>query len=134
MVFSCAGIIAERDKKEITMRENLAYYLYGNCNSFPFLDAYLENENMVVEIALAGFKKDEFSVEIANNLLTLKGEKKKDEKRDYLLKGIKTGKFEVSYKIDSIYKTDPVASFEDGILKLVFEVAEDKKPKLINVK
>lgn len=132
---SCAGNIAYGGYgKGITMNGyDLDFYFFGSNNGFPFLDVYIENEKMVVEFALAGFKRDEFEVRVANNILNLKGEKKSTS-REYHRKGIKGGKFDVSYKIDSKYVSDPDASYEDGILRLVFDVAEDKKPKLINVK
>ena len=108
-------------------------YSTKGTQGFPLYDVYEEDGKLVVEFALAGYKKDEFTVEMVNGSLILKGSKKEKDK-DFITKGIKGGKFEAVYKINDKYSSTPTASFEDGILKLAFEIAEDKKPKMIEIK
>lgn len=100
---------------------------------FPLFDVYEEEGKLVVDFALAGYKKDDFIIEMNGGSLTLRGSKK-DANKTFITKGIKGGKFEAVYKINDKYSSTPTASFEDGILKLVFEIAEDKKPKMIEIK
>ena len=44
--------------------------LLGRDSSYPKYDVFKEDSGYGIQIAAAGFKKDEFYVEIANNLLT----------------------------------------------------------------
>jgi molecular chaperone IbpA len=95
--------------------------------------AHSDNK-FVLELAVAGFKKSEISIQESQGLLTVKGSKNEDTP-EYQYRGIATRDFEKSFRIADYFKVSD-ASLEDGILSVTFykEVPEQDKPKLIAIK
>ena len=90
-------------------------------------------EQMLVELAVAGFQKEDLTIELKHNVLTVTGERKDSHDKDtYIYKGISTRKFTKSFRL-SEYTEVIGASIEHGILKLVLEVRipEERLPKRI---
>lgn len=88
---------------------------------FPKYNAYLDeaDDALVLEFALAGFAKDELSVDVENAQLTVKGHKgeKEAENKRYAHRGIAKRNFQVTYAVPKDYcEEDPAAEFENGIL------------------
>ena len=86
-----------------------------------------------IELAVAGFAKEDLEVSVKDQVLTVKGEIKdsKDE-TTYAHRGIATRKFTREFALgEFIEVTGAVA--ENGMLKISLEriVPEDKKPKTI---
>jgi molecular chaperone IbpA len=89
-----------------------------------------------IELAVAGFAKEDLEVSVKDQVLTVKGEIKdsKDE-TTYAHRGIATRKFTREFALgEFIEVTGAVA--ENGMLKISLEriVPEDKKPKSIKIK
>ena len=87
----------------------------------------------VIEIALAGFKKEELEVEVKEATLHIKGEKlEEDGKRSYVHKGIGGRRFHKTFTLAEYVEVDTV-NFVDGILSISMErrVPEEKKPKIL---
>lgn len=94
---------------------------FGNkANSkYPLTDVYNEDGNAYLEIAVAGFSKDEIEITVENDTLTIKGESLKSDtsNRSYIKKDIAMRNFEKSYTLT--FPVDKVdAAFENGILKI----------------
>ena len=108
-----------------------------NQSTYPPYNLIQLNENEVLlELAVAGFKKDEIIMEEHEGRVVIRGEKKSNEKEGvYQNRGIATRTFEKSLRLYNYFKVD-TASIEDGILtvKFVREVPESAKPKLIAIK
>lgn len=88
-----------------------------------------------LELAVAGFKKDEVSMEEHQGLLTIKGDKIVDPESTYQFRGIANRSFSKSFRIAEYFEVSD-ASMEDGILTVKFtkNVPEEAKPKLIAIK
>lgn len=89
----------------------------------------------VIEIALAGFKKEEIDIDLENGILKISGKSIPDhEKNDYIYKGIGTRKFSKSWTL-SEHVVVHGATYQDGILSVELEqvIPEEKKPKKIEI-
>ena len=96
-------------------------------------------DNYAIEVALAGFSKDDVEVEFEDNLLTVKTKKvdKTVEKdgNEIIHKGISQRSFSRSFTIADDVKVNG-AELKDGLLTINCEkiVPELKKKKLIPIK
>ena len=95
----------------------------------------LDDNLYVVELAVAGFAKDEIEITIKDGNLVVTGKKKdKVPEGSYLHKGIGTRAF-----TKTIWIADTVevrgAEFKDGILRIGLEnvIPESKKPRKIEI-
>jgi len=92
----------------------------------------IDDNRYVVELAVAGFGKDDIDIEFNDGTLYIKGEKKNKEEVNYLYRGIATRTFTKSIRlIDTIEIRG--AEFKDGILKIGLEnvIPDHKKPRKI---
>ena len=90
-----------------------------------------------IEMALAGFSKDDIEVEVADGVLTVRSVKENDDVDDEwtLHRGISYRKFNRKFTLaDDIVVNN--AKLENGLLKISLEqiIPEEKKPRLITVK
>lgn len=104
----------------------------------PAVDV-LENENnFVVSAELPGLSKDEIHVEVENNRLTIKGERKfekRDEKENYHFVERSYGSFLRSFTLPRNVNPDAIeAEYKDGVLQLTLPKREEVKPKKVEVK
>lgn len=102
----------------------------------PYNIREIDEDTRVLELATAGFTKDEISVKIEDDVVTISGEKKKsDEEPKYIHKGIATRKFAKAVTLWEYWEVDS-ADYNDGILYVVLkrEIPEDKKPRTIKIK
>ncbi len=93
-----------------------------------------ENEYRIT-MAVAGFGEDELNVEVKENSLTVRGEKKAEEaERSYLHRGIASRAFERRFQLAD-YVEVRGADLEHGMLHLdlVREVPEKMKPRNIAI-
>jgi len=90
-----------------------------------------------VELALAGFGKDDINVEYAENQLTIKSVKKeeKEEKDGVIHKGISKRHFVRSFTIADDVEVKG-AELKDGLLTVALEriIPDAKKPRTIKIK
>jgi HSP20 family protein len=104
----------------------------------PRVDIAEENGNYELVADLPGLKKDDIKIEIHDNVLTLRGEKKlEQEKKDknYRLAERYYGEFVRTFTLpDNVNKDGIEAEFKDGVLKLTIPKTEQPKPKQIEVK
>jgi molecular chaperone IbpA len=102
----------------------------------PYNIREIDEDTRVLELALAGFSKDEIKVELENRQLTITGEKAKtDEEVKYIHKGIATRKFTKSVTLWEYWEVES-ADYNDGVLYVVLkrEIPEEKKPRQIKIK
>lgn len=90
----------------------------------------IENDNeFVVEIMLPGFKKENISVNVEDDVLEIEGERKVDDKLKYNRKGSFFGTVKAAYQLPDYIVGDKVdASFADGILSIT--IPKDVESKL----
>ena len=104
----------------------------------PYNIVKCDDENYIIEIACAGFCKDEFNIHVLpeNNKLVIQGvQDRGEDKRDYFHKGIGSRNFTRSFLLEGDVKVTD-CDFTDGMLNIFLKriIPEDKKPKQINVK
>ena len=95
----------------------------------------LDDTRYVVELAIAGFSKDEIEITAEDGTLTIKGEKKEKEvELTYLHRGIGTRSFTKQLTIADTVEVKG-AEFKDGILRVGLEnvIPEHKKPRKIEI-
>jgi molecular chaperone IbpA len=89
-----------------------------------------------ITIAVAGFAESELNVELKENALTVKGEKKAEEKKsaEVLYQGIAGRAFERRFQLADYVQVHG-AKLENGLLHidLVREIPEAKKPRQIAI-
>ena len=91
--------------------------------------------NYTIEMALAGFSKDDIEIEVAEGLLTVRSIKESDENDNPQYRGISYRKFNRKFTLaDDIVVND--ASLENGMLEVNLEriVPDAKKPHKIKIK
>lgn len=86
-----------------------------------------------VEVAAPGMIKDDFKIELDNNLLTISSEKKdekSEEKDQYTKREFSYQSFSRSFTIpDSADAENISAKYENGILHITIPKKEEAKPK-----
>jgi len=107
--------------------------------SFPFYNIVKQGKNKYdIEIALAGYSKNDIEVGLEDGVLSIKSKKEdKEESKDgeILHKGIAKRYFSKSFTIAEDVEVKG-AELKDGLLKVSLEriVPEHKQPKTIEVK
>jgi molecular chaperone IbpA len=104
----------------------------------PYNIVKVDDEHYAIQIAVAGFSKDDIEIETKENTLVVKTKEKDGELVDdttYLHKGISNRAFTRSFTVsdDVVVKG---ATFENGLLNVQLEriIPEEKKPRLIKIK
>ena len=95
----------------------------------------LDDTRYIVELAIAGFSKDEIDISVNAGVLTVKGEKEdKESDVQYLHKGIGTRSFTKTITVADTIEVKG-AEFIDGILRIGLEnvIPEHKKPRKIAI-
>ena len=100
----------------------------------PYNISQHDEDNYTIELALAGYTDDDISIQLEDNVLSIKGDKGEDE-QNYISKGIAYRKFEKRWTLGEFMVVDG-ASFEDGLLKISLSkvIPDEKKPRLIDIK
>lgn len=101
-----------------------------NGNYPPFNLIKLDDEYQRLEIAVAGFTKDEIKVQTKKGQLIITGEKENDEEIQYIQKGISSRKFIRKFNLSKNAKIKSVF-IKNGLLKidLFVEIPESEKTK-----
>lgn len=89
-----------------------------------------------IEIAVAGFDKEDVTIEVDQNLLTIRGNRlKEDDASKYLHRGLAARDFERTFTLAEHMEVGD-AELTNGILrvKLIRIVPEALKPRLIAIK
>jgi len=91
-----------------------------------------------VELALAGYRQEDLTVEVKEGILVITGDgrpKLSDEvEREYLHRGISAKKFTRTFRLSEHVVVDG-ADFKDGLLviDLRVEIPEEKRPRIIPI-
>ena len=89
-----------------------------------------------IEIAVAGFKRSEISVEVEQEILTVKGEKADEtpSEHQYLHRGLSSRNFNRSWQLAE-HMVVKGAEIKDGVLTINLEyvLPEEKKARVIDI-
>lgn len=107
--------------------------LYDNTqvqNFIPEVDVLESEKTYELHLAVPGFSKDNFNLEVDDNLLTVSGERKFEEKQsDKTFKSVQTsyGSFSRTFTLpDNVDATKIEAHYNNGILEVVVPKDETK--------
>ena len=96
----------------------------------------LDDTRYVIEVAVAGFRKDEIHIEVEQNLLTIRGVRTREdgENIQYLHRGLSSRDFERKLQLAE-HMIVKGALIQDGILsvQLEHEIPEEKKARVIDI-
>ena len=101
--------------------------------SYPPYNIKRDGNDFTIEMALAGFSKDDIEVIVTEDILTI-ASNKESSKKEELYRGISDRKFTRNFSMadDIIVKS---AELKDGLLTIKLErvIPEDKKPRKIKI-
>lgn len=99
----------------------------------PYNIRKLSDDEFVLELAAAGFRKHNLEIEVRKSVLTVSGHAN-DSEETYLHRGIARRSFNRSFVLEEHMKVDK-AFFDDGLLsvRIVREIPEEEKPKIIEI-
>lgn len=102
------------------------------------VDMYQQDGNLVVKAPIPGVKPEDIDITIVGDTLTIKGETKQEQEykeENVIRRERRFGSFSRTVSLPSPVDTSKAnATFENGILTLTLPVAEEAKPKTIQVK
>jgi molecular chaperone IbpA len=109
-----------------------------NSNYPPYNIHRINENNYKIEVALAGYSKDDIELELKENNLTVRNKQKEkvvnEEGNGVIHKGISTRQFERSFTISEDIKIKN-AELLNGLLNIDLEriIPEEKKARLIPI-
>ena len=109
-------LIDRINRNSIGMQEYIdTLFKVSQENYPPYNVVQLNNEESRLEVALAGFKKEDINVYTEYGKLFVEGKKEKKEENDYIIKGLAQRDFSRSWSISDDTEVRSV-TFEDGLL------------------
>jgi HSP20 family protein len=108
----------------------------------PSIDVEEDDDSYEVTVELPGMKQDDVEVELNQNVLTIRGEKRyssnggdKERKRRTRWSERSYGRFVRSFTLPSDADADRLqAKFSNGVLTITIPKSEASKPRVIDVK
>ena len=104
----------------------------------PPVDVYETNDSIVLKADLPDVKKEEVDISVEGNVLTLRGERKREKEvkeKDFYRSERSYGAFSRSFTLPGSVDADKIeADFAGGVLKVTLPKREESKPKQIKVK
>ena len=94
-----------------------------------------DEDNYEIQIAVAGFSKDEIDLTVQDQHLIVSGVKAESDSSEYIHRGLAFRNFERYFRLEGFLEVSS-AEVVNGLLiiKLERNVPEEKKPKKINIK
>jgi molecular chaperone IbpA len=95
----------------------------------------INDDSYLIELAVAGFSKEEVDVHVSGNQLDISGVKNDEDDASFIHKGIASRNFRKFFALGE-YMEVTGASLKDGLLQITIDriVPEEKKPKHIKIK
>lgn len=101
--------------------------------SYPRYNIEKTDSGYVIQLAVPGWKKDQISINVADQILSIKGEKQDStEEKNWIHKGISGKSFSRYLKLDDSLEVSN-ATMEDGLLNIDVTYVEAAKPKVITI-
>lgn len=96
---------------------------------YPKCDIISTEESVLIEAAVPGLSKEEVSIDVRENFLTITGNKRQDSAYNYLRRELKRSYFTRSFRLDKTLDTSKIsASFINGIVKITIPRVEKIEP------
>lgn len=104
---------------------------------YPSVDIKETKDDFVLMAEVPGMSKDDIKINISENTLTIKGEKKEEKKEDdnnYHRVERRYGSFQRSFTLPTQIQGGKVkAAYKDGVLTITMPKKEEVKPKEIPI-
>jgi len=106
----------------------------------PSVELSETKDNLIIKAELPSLKEKDIEVTLSGNILTIKGEKKQENKEDkekehYHYSETYYGSFQRSFRLPTYVKADDIdAHFDNGVLKITLPKTEEAKEKEIKIK
>jgi|TARA_R110000772_G_scaffold1961_2_gene6636 molecular chaperone IbpA len=106
---------------------------HANDNYPPHNIVKINDTSYLIELAVAGFARDELDIEVKDRSLTVSG-KHENRGREYVHKGISAKKFLRSFRLSEYVQVNG-ADLIDGVLAINLEVVvpEEMRPRKIGI-
>jgi HSP20 family protein len=107
---------------------------FNSTSSVPSVNVKKTQDEYNIEVAAPGLNKNDFKVEVHNNVLNISYEKKdkhEDKENGYTRQEFCYSNFKRSFAIprNEVDESKIDASYKDGILKITLHKREEVKPK-----
>lgn len=105
---------------------------YGS--SLPAVNIKEDENNFEVEVAVPGLKKEDFKIEIENDVLTVSSEKEahnESEEENYKRREFRYSSFRRTFSLpeNKVDANKVKANYVDGVLQITLPKKEEAKPK-----
>jgi HSP20 family protein len=102
----------------------------------PACNVFEHKEGFTVQMALPGLDANQIDVQVENNVLRVKGERKQEEseRQQWYMHEIGAGAFACSFTLPDYADRDKsTASYKQGLLTITFPKREETKPRAIMI-
>ncbi len=128
---------ALQDRIDKLFEESLRGRELASTSWTPAVDIYETDDAIVLEAELPGMNEKDIEVKVEDNVLTIRGERKFEEKRkeeNYYRMERFYGAFQRSFTLPPNIETNKIkAEYKKGILKVTMPKKEQAKPKQIKI-
>jgi HSP20 family protein len=122
------GDLFEQDRNRMDLQ---------NFDWAPRVNVEEQEDRFEITADVPGMKKEEIDIEVRDNVLTIKGERKlekEEENTNYHICERSYGTFQRAFTLpENVTTADIEAEYADGILRLTVPKAEPEKPKEIRI-
>jgi HSP20 family protein len=133
-----AGLAEIREEMNRLFDSSLRHHGDTDGGFYPPLDVVMEKDSVIVKADLPGLSKDDVTVSLQENYLTIKGEKKHEfeqKEANYFVSERSCGSFTRTIELPTAVDAKKIdARFKDGVLQITLPKTEEAKPKQIEVK
>ena len=104
----------------------------------PAIDLYEDKDHLIVKVEIPGMTKEEIEVSLRDGVLSISGERKRDESHHQA--GVyrserSLGRFQRIVTLPKLVEAEKVkANYKDGVLTITLPKTEEAKPKQIEIK
>lgn len=104
-------------------------------STLPSVNIKETKDNFVVEVAAPGMRKEDFKIELDNNVMTISSERSetegdKDKEGNYTRREFSYQSFQRSFTLPNTVQGENVsAQYKDGVLNIVIPKREEAKQK-----
>jgi len=103
--------------------------------SFPKYNVWRDDSNIYIELAVAGYTKDDIKIKISENVLFVFGKKKEEKEKDYIIKKLTNKEWKIAFGLTGInIENDIDARYENGILIIKLPLEKEFIEKEIKIK
>jgi len=108
----------------------------GEEENFPTVDILKDKDHYQMIVELPGLREKDFSLEVDNRVLTIKGNRPEPELKDarWIRRERTYGEFLRRFQLPEEVDTEKIeAKFKDGILEIHLPIRQSSKPKEIRI-